>query len=169
LLYSRAGAGAAGSGAGSKFFPEPEPHKNDAASQHCKNEIMYNEGVYYKIRYKKEILYDKEIYYKIRYRGEIMENKEVYYKIRHIEEIMYKRCLVQNQTPRGITQAQSPPPAPSFFKIVFYSGRDASNPEILFIIHSYCSCRPSGNCGGSWDRTRNCCVAVWCHPVALDN
>jgi hypothetical protein len=38
LLYNRigAGAGAAGAaGAASKFYPEPEPHKNDAAPQHC--------------------------------------------------------------------------------------------------------------------------------------
>jgi hypothetical protein len=38
---------------------------------------------------------------------------------------------------------------------------DASHPEILFYyIHSHYSCRPSGDCGGSRDRTRNCCVAV---------
>jgi hypothetical protein len=29
------------------------------------------------------------------------------------------------------------------------------------LIHSHYSCRPSGDCGGSRDRTRNCCVAVW--------
>jgi hypothetical protein len=55
------------------------------------------------------------------------------------------------------------------FFFVFYSGRDASHPEILVMIHSYCSCRPSGNCEGSRDRTSDCSVAVWCHPVALDN
>jgi hypothetical protein len=48
---------------------------------------------------------------------------------------------------------------------VFYSGMDASNPEIfylfLLLIHSHYSCRPSGDCGGSRDRTWNCCVAVW--------
>jgi hypothetical protein len=32
--------------------------------------------------------------------------------------------------------------------------------EIFFIIHSHNSCRPSGDCGGSRDRTRNCCIAV---------
>jgi hypothetical protein len=48
-----------------------------------------------------------------------------------------------------------------FFFIVFYSGRDASHPEIWFLIHSHNSCRPSGDCGGSQDRTRNCCVTVW--------
>jgi hypothetical protein len=48
-----------------------------------------------------------------------------------------------------------------FFFIVFYSGMDASHSEICFFIHSQYSCRPSGDCGGSRDRTRNCCVAVW--------
>jgi hypothetical protein len=32
LLYSKVGAGA---GAASNFCPKPEPHKNDAAPQHC--------------------------------------------------------------------------------------------------------------------------------------
>jgi hypothetical protein len=45
----------------------------------------------------------------------------------------------------------------TFFKTVFYSGRDASFP--LFILHSYGSCRPS-DCGGGQDRTRNCCVRL---------
>jgi hypothetical protein len=31
---------------------------------------------------------------------------------------------------------------------------DASFPEILFILYSHDSCRPSGDCGGSRDRTR---------------
>jgi hypothetical protein len=37
LLSSRVkeGAGAAGAGAASKFYPEPEPHKNDTSPQHC--------------------------------------------------------------------------------------------------------------------------------------
>jgi hypothetical protein len=38
-----------------------------------------------------------------------------------------------------------------FFLIVFYSGMDASHPEIWFYIHSHNSCRPSGDCGGSGD------------------
>jgi hypothetical protein len=38
---------------------------------------------------------------------------------------------------------------------------DASFPEILFILHSHDSCRPSGDCGGSRDRTRDCCVTAW--------
>jgi hypothetical protein len=32
---------------------------------------------------------------------------------------------------------------------------DASFPEILFILHSHDSCRPSGDCGGSRDRTQS--------------
>jgi hypothetical protein len=47
------------------------------------------------------------------------------------------------------------------FLIFFYSKMDASHPEILIFIHSHNSCRPSGDCGGSWDPTRDCCVAVW--------
>jgi hypothetical protein len=54
-----------------------------------------------------------------------------------------------------------------FFLIVFYSGMDASFPEILFILHSHGSCRPSVDCGGSRDRTRDCCVTAWFQPVDL--
>jgi hypothetical protein len=54
-----------------------------------------------------------------------------------------------------------------FFKTVFYSGRDASFPEILFILHSHNSCRPLGDCGGSRDRTRDCCVTAWYQLVDL--
>jgi hypothetical protein len=48
-----------------------------------------------------------------------------------------------------------------FLIFFFYSGMDASHPEILFIIHSHNSCRPSGDCGGSRNRAQKCCVAVW--------
>jgi hypothetical protein len=50
-----------------------------------------------------------------------------------------------------------------FFFIVFYPGMDASFPEILFILHSHGSCRASGR----RDRTRDCCVTAWFHPVDL--
>jgi hypothetical protein len=44
----------------------------------------------------------------------------------------------------------------------FYSGRDASHIlRFYFVPHSHDSCRPSGDCGRSWDRTRNCRVAAW--------
>jgi hypothetical protein len=38
---------------------------------------------------------------------------------------------------------------------------DASFSGVLFILHSHDSCRPSGDCGGSRDRTRDCCVTAW--------
>jgi hypothetical protein len=44
---------------------------------------------------------------------------------------------------------------------------DASFPEILFNLHSHDSCRPSGDCGGSRDRTRDCCVSAWFQLVDL--
>jgi hypothetical protein len=53
----------------------------------------------------------------------------------------------------------------TIFKIVFYSGMDASFSEILYISHSHGSCRPSGDCGGSRDRTRDCCVTAWFQPL----
>jgi hypothetical protein len=52
-----------------------------------------------------------------------------------------------------------------FFKIVFYSDMEASFPDILFILHSHGSCRPSGDCGGNRDRTRECCVTAWFQTV----
>jgi hypothetical protein len=51
--------------------------------------------------------------------------------------------------------------------IVFYSGMYASFTEILFILHSHVFCRPSGDCGGSRDRTRDCCVTAWFQLVDL--
>jgi hypothetical protein len=39
-----------------------------------------------------------------------------------------------------------------------YSGRDASLPKFFFFIHRHRSCRFSGDCEGSWDRTRNCAL-----------
>jgi hypothetical protein len=37
------------------------------------------------------------------------------------------------------------------YQYFFYLWRDASFPDILFILHNHDSCRPSGDCGGSID------------------
>jgi hypothetical protein len=55
-----------------------------------------------------------------------------------------------------------------FFLIVFFT--QEGTPRILrfyFVLHSRNSCRPSGDCGGSRDQTRNGCVAAWYHLVDL--
>jgi hypothetical protein len=54
-----------------------------------------------------------------------------------------------------------------FFLLFFTQEWTPHFPGFLFILHSHGSCRPSGDCGGSWDRTRNCCVTVWFQPVDL--
>jgi hypothetical protein len=54
-----------------------------------------------------------------------------------------------------------------FFKLTFVIRKGA--PHILrsfFYTHFHCSCRPTGDCGGSRDRTRNCCVAEDLHPLS---
>jgi hypothetical protein len=55
-----------------------------------------------------------------------------------------------------------------FCVTVLYSGRDASFPEILFyILHNHDSCLPLGDCGGSRDWNRDCCVTTWYQAVDL--
>jgi hypothetical protein len=54
-----------------------------------------------------------------------------------------------------------------FLLIVFYSGIDASFPEILFILHSHDSCCPSGDCGESGIEIRDYCVTAWFQLVDL--
>jgi hypothetical protein len=50
-----------------------------------------------------------------------------------------------------------------------YSGRDASHPEICFLIHSHISWPRSGDCGGSWIWTRDHCVLSLVSPSWLNH
>jgi hypothetical protein len=44
LLFKKVGLphGRVGAGAASKFYQEPEPHKNDAALQHCNKRYTFH-------------------------------------------------------------------------------------------------------------------------------
>jgi hypothetical protein len=53
------------------------------------------------------------------------------------------------------------------YKIFFHSGRDASYPEICFMIHSHNSWPRSGDCERSRIRTRDCCVLSLVSPSCL--
>jgi hypothetical protein len=57
----------------------------------------------------------------------------------------------------------------AFFKnYCFYSGRDASHPEICFTLHSHNSCPRSEDCEGSRIRTWDYCVLSLVSPSCLN-